>query len=786
MTEVLADAAVAPVVEDVDFSLGETLPVAASSAADEFDFDLGAGELQASAATAAAPGVVEAKTAADTSAEISLDIDEIGYEEEGEHAEGVATPQLDLSATAEDIATEAIQNVDETVEAAEAAEEAVDLDVSAGDELQPEEDQGQAEEAHNDIDFSFEDAGDDAEHDDHDESMAYVGHDHEEHDHSEHGHEDHDHEEHGEEEHGHEEYDHEAHDDNEASEEEDADMSRMHTEEHGHDDSDDSGQEYDEDAENAGDNNYGASPYGSLNSGIGRLQAFDPATNLDVVVTWEGEVCPLFKAPDADDPDSFYLEDRDALDYPLSQFLQAIRNKISTYIAATDEIYIRVESLGLEFGETTTEALLSQVTFHNLLALHTTLVKNEDDDSMEIQGVHLTLGTRPNCLLRLKDLVSGAGQGLGLSDLQTIHQSSENSSVGSFNGDIELELEVEVSEDDDEDNEEEEEHRDAEEVDDEDGGDGNEYEDEEGVDADMAGNDSDGSENVHDDAEPSALDEEDQEDQEEESLNADDDEIEDGVNEVEFAAYNHDEGEEQEHGEDGEEAVGGLLFAAENTVPDGTTAEADGNADDALLGDGSDLLADVADDVNDAANAGFAGDAEQLNDLDLLEDIDDAGGLAGETGEDLLQQATDETALINDDDDFLDLGGDDLTGDLDGGALVADASDAIDANNVFTEANASLGTSATASLDHDEIDYEDNNGINNSNDDQGGVSLDVGGSDEIDWDAEVKNTDTLAGDSDAAPTTGSAKRTREVDESADDVLLDEPELKRQRADDVSL
>ncbi|EPE09953.1 glutamic acid-rich protein [Ophiostoma piceae UAMH 11346] len=754
MAEALADVAIVPVTEDVDFSLGETLPVAANIATDDFELDLGAGEVKV--ATVVEEHQEQYQPTAEMHAEISEEIDEIdeiGYEEEGEGADDVGTvPALNQLATAQDNSTTDSVDGAEDIDYAQLTEEADrddDAHTGRGEE------QAQAEEAHNGIDFGFEDAGDDAEHaENSDDGIAY-----EEHSLGEHDHEEHDHEEASQ----HHDDVQEDEIDDAAGEEDDGDISIIHVEEIVQDDSDDSGQDYDEDAENAGDNHYGESPYGSLNSGIGRLQSFDPASNVDVVVSWGDDVCPLFKTPDVEDPDSFYLEDRDALDYPLSQFLQAIRNKISTYIAASDEIYIRVESLGLEFGETTTEALMSQVTFHNLLALHTTLVKNEDEDSSEIQGVRITLGTRPNCLLRLKDLVSGAGQGMGLSDLQTRQSSRDDSSEGSFEAEVEFEVDIEHSSPDDDETGHVQDEGEDEDEDEDENEDENDDDDEEGADVDMAGDDSGDSENAHQDAEPSV------QGADADSLNADDDEIEDGVNEVEFAAYDNN-GEEEEHNGSTEEAVGGLLFAAESTVPGLPAVQADDVVEEAPFGDGSDLLADIADDANDL---------EHHDELDLLEDINEAGDLTGEAEENFQQEAADESATVNEDDDFLD-----LSGDIGDGALVADTLNLGDVNNAFgEEAGASLGTSATATLDHDEIDYEDND--NN----QGGVSLDVGDADEIDWDDELKNAGPLEDESLATvtPTTASGKRSREVDESANGAVLDDqPDFKRRRADDASL
>jgi len=75
--------------------------------------------------------------------------------------------------------------------------------------------------------------------------------------------------------------------------------------------------------------------------------AFPP----NVSVTWGDEVCPLFKTDESNDPESFYLSDLGVLDIPLSGFLASIRQSISKWVKKRDEIHLRINELGLEFGE---------------------------------------------------------------------------------------------------------------------------------------------------------------------------------------------------------------------------------------------------------------------------------------------------------------------------------------------------------------------------------------------------------------------------------------------------
>jgi len=70
----------------------------------------------------------------------------------------------------------------------------------------------------------------------------------------------------------------------------------------------------------------------------------------NVTVTWGDEVCPLF-GTDESDPESYYLDDINVLDLPLSGFLATIRNSISKWVSESDEIQLRINELGIEFGE---------------------------------------------------------------------------------------------------------------------------------------------------------------------------------------------------------------------------------------------------------------------------------------------------------------------------------------------------------------------------------------------------------------------------------------------------
>ncbi len=104
-----------------------------------------------------------------------------------------------------------------------------------------------------------------------------------------------------------------------------------------------------------------------LNLGLDQLSDSYSLSPPDVTVIWGDEVCPLFRTSETDSLGSFYLEDVEVLNLPLSAFLDSIRSNISPWVDNDDEISIRVDQLGLEFGEVRMDLFLSmtlpQLTF---------------------------------------------------------------------------------------------------------------------------------------------------------------------------------------------------------------------------------------------------------------------------------------------------------------------------------------------------------------------------------------------------------------------------------------
>ncbi|OAA68141.1 hypothetical protein SPI_00336 [Niveomyces insectorum RCEF 264] len=793
--------------EEIDFSLDADLH-AGNSAGDDYDFDLGGIEGKDADGQAdeqsensllenGANLPSEMPTAALTNIEMDNDVDEIGYEDEGDNAAALEPPQK-----AYDIAEEQSTENTETSKHAEDGDEigyeeveptsVTHDDVRAPINDEEHTDPQQAEQGGNNdhIDFEFEVEGD--------ENKGYE--------HGESGEED---EEEGKRAPEIDDYDHESsmqqrssvqgteEDENEEAgetdeeeedddEEEEAKLERdenyhRQTAKSDHDESDETGPHYDDEDDENDENDENeeddfdededsVSPSGSWHAGFDRLQNFYPKSTFDVMVTWGDQVCPLFKAPNDDDPDSFYLEDPEALNYPLSKFLQRIRGSIASWVNGGDEVFIRVDDLGLEFGETTTEALLNQVTFLNLLALHNTLIKN--DDSTALKSVHITLGTRPNCLLRLKELVNGAGSGKGLSMFQqaqaSLDISSDDSSeneAGTNESSPEDELEDMIEEDEG----------------------GALISDTDAVDAadvDMAGSldDTVGSESALQETVGERIDPPTHSPVHENQEATDNDGAVFGTeqDEIDFTEFTN----EEDEGTDG--VLLGSVGASDPTMTEAPKEER------SLVDHGNELSGDLS------ADAEIAGHDDEL---DFLEDIRGTNGNLGEEQNDQEgirpnpvsgPQTTDNQQQDNDD-DFLDLHGDIADNTVSTEALEASGSKETTTNN----ADSSVDTSATATLDNDEIDYEDGHatgpGFESKDDAQAAVGQHLGqpgaedapvaeavagaGVDEIDWDDGDKNG-ALSG-KEANLALASSKRTREADEH-DDLLDGSPDFKRHR------
>jgi hypothetical protein len=139
------------------------------------------------------------------------------------------------------------------------------------------------------------------------------------------------------------------------------------------------------------------------------------------------------ESPDAD-PDDYFFEDADVLSQPLSKFLSKLRQVISEDLQDLDELFVKVDGLGIEFGEATTKDFLEHTTFGQILDLYDRLV--DLDDSPEAPQLYIYLETRPNCLHRLTELAKTADEGKGLSQVAFYYEGTpgfaavEEASIG--------------------------------------------------------------------------------------------------------------------------------------------------------------------------------------------------------------------------------------------------------------------------------------------------------------------------------------------------------------------
>ncbi|ROV94669.1 hypothetical protein VSDG_06134 [Cytospora chrysosperma] len=137
-------------------------------------------------------------------------------------------------------------------------------------------------------------------------------------------------------------------------------------------------------------------------------------------VFWRTEEFRLFAESSEDNPDTYFFKGLDSLQQPLSQFLSGLRHVIDNELAPSDEVFVKVDGLGLEFGETTTAEFLEKTTFGQVLDLHNRLV--ELDNGSTSHELYLYLDARPSCLHRFTELRIGAEEGKGLSQIAVYYE----------------------------------------------------------------------------------------------------------------------------------------------------------------------------------------------------------------------------------------------------------------------------------------------------------------------------------------------------------------------------
>lgn len=141
----------------------------------------------------------------------------------------------------------------------------------------------------------------------------------------------------------------------------------------------------------------------------------------EVVVVYQDSEYSLFSKSETDDIDSYFLSDLSIKVKPLGDFFEAIRDVIRDDLNDEEELCLSVEDLGLEIEETS--SLTKDITLGQIIDLHEKLLKNDGVESL--RPLCLLLGTRPNFSTRFANLISGAAEGKGLSELVHWEEQSE-------------------------------------------------------------------------------------------------------------------------------------------------------------------------------------------------------------------------------------------------------------------------------------------------------------------------------------------------------------------------
>ncbi|PVH86888.1 hypothetical protein DL98DRAFT_287317 [Cadophora sp. DSE1049] len=159
------------------------------------------------------------------------------------------------------------------------------------------------------------------------------------------------------------------------------------------------------------DNTDPTSLHDADNSTIDMPSIEDASSLQHVVVVYREVEYALFSASEHDDPDLYFLSDKEIAEKPLSEFFRAIREVIRNDLTDEDELCLVVDSLGLQAEEVS--SFIDDVTLLQVLSLHAKLAEN---DGLENSGsCHIVLKTRTNFSRRFSNLMAGVAEGKGLS-----------------------------------------------------------------------------------------------------------------------------------------------------------------------------------------------------------------------------------------------------------------------------------------------------------------------------------------------------------------------------------
>lgn len=140
----------------------------------------------------------------------------------------------------------------------------------------------------------------------------------------------------------------------------------------------------------------------------------------NVTISYRGQEYFLFAENSDEDPDTYFLDEVDSIYQPLSQFLGDVREVISSEVETGHGIFMKIDGLGLEFGESTAKDFLDQTTFAQIIDVNNKLV--QQDGGSKSPELYIYLSVRSNPLHRFTELANGADEGQGLSNFEKYYE----------------------------------------------------------------------------------------------------------------------------------------------------------------------------------------------------------------------------------------------------------------------------------------------------------------------------------------------------------------------------
>ncbi|OBT86447.1 hypothetical protein VE02_05349 [Pseudogymnoascus sp. 03VT05] len=133
----------------------------------------------------------------------------------------------------------------------------------------------------------------------------------------------------------------------------------------------------------------------------------------NIAVSYQGSEYALVASSESDDPDSYFLKDSSVLKEPLCDLFAVLRDILHDEIPAGDELVFTIDDLGLETCETSIAN--TEITFSQMVDLHTTLIRNDGADTWPT--LFVTLATKSEFGRFFANLVEDAQKGKGLREV---------------------------------------------------------------------------------------------------------------------------------------------------------------------------------------------------------------------------------------------------------------------------------------------------------------------------------------------------------------------------------